>query len=310
MQSTTSQKISCIVNPEAAKKKWTRRKSIRHLLNQVLGCDIVDILGDKNQTIELAKKLSSDHDIIVAAGGDGTIADVIQGIMAARKDVMLGILPLGSGNAFRKSLRIPKRTRKALNIIVEGEAKEIDLILIEGRAAGFASIGATAEVTQKALENKIPGLFGHVLEARILATLPKKKLEAELFEGIDEQGNPFDHKQIRLNSFDCVIGKTSYFGYSWRIAPKACIDDSLLDITFYKTSGLKYLLFFPLIYFGIYQRFQRHYKAKKMILRGNQLPIQYNGEYLGKRDEVRIEVLPKALKVIGPGSKRTTWKGN
>ncbi len=308
MQNTPSRKISCIVNPQAAKKKWTRRRNIRHLLRRTLGCDIVDILGDKDQTIERAKKLSLDHDILVAAGGDGTIADVIQGIMAARKDVRLGILPLGSGNAFRKSLHIPKRMRKALKIIAKGEVREIDLIMIEGRTAGFASIGATAEVTQKALENKIPGLFGHILEGRILATLSKRKLKAELFEGIDDDGKPFDHKQIQIDSFDCVIGKTNYFGYSWRIAPEARIDDSLLDITFYKTSGLKYLLFFPLIYFGIYQRFQRHYKAKRMILKGNKLPIQYNGEYLGKRDEVRIEVLPKALKVISPGDNRSRKK--
>jgi len=300
MPNESLRKISCIVNPQAAQKKWTRRKNIRQLLHRVLRCDIVDILGDKNQTVELAKKLSSDHDILVAAGGDGTIADVIQGIMAARRDVSLGILPLGSGNAFRKSLRIPKKVKKALKIIAEGEEKEIDLITLDGKAAGFASIGATAEITRKALDNKIPGLFGHVLEGRMLSTLPRRELEAELFEGVDDQGNPFDQIQIQLKSFDCVIGKTNYFGYSWRIAPKARIDDSFLDITFFETTGWGYLLFFPLIYFGIYQRFQRHYKAKKMILRGKNLPIQYNGEYLGERDEVRIEVLPKALKVIIP----------
>lgn len=304
MSNKSPRKISCIVNPRAAQKKWTRRKNIRNLLHKALSCDIVDTSGDKNQTIELAKKLSLDHDIVVVVGGDGTVADVIQGIMDSGKDVALGILPLGSGNAFRKSLHIPKKVRKALKIIAEGEEKEIDLITIEGKAAGFASVGATAEVTQKALENKIPGLFGHVLEGRILSTLPKRELEAELFEGVDNEGERFVHKKIRLKSFDCVIGKTNYFGYSWRIAPEARIDDSFLDITFFEITGWKYLFFFPLIYFGIYQRFQRHYKAKKMILRGRKLPIQYNGEYLGERDEVRVEVLPKALKVISPSDKQ------
>jgi len=61
---------------------------------------------------------------------------------------------------------------------------------------------------------------------------------------------------------------------------------------------LKYYLFFSLIYLGFYQRTQKHFKAKKMIIRGKDLPVQYNGEFLGIRDEVTFNVLPRALKVI------------
>lgn len=295
-------KILCIVNPQAANKKWQRKKSLKNYVKKDLGCNIIDFQKSKHHTIELAKKLSLNNDIIVVIGGDGTIADVIQGIIEAKrgKKVLLGIVPLGSGNAFRKSLKIPKNFKKALNVVREGKPREIDLIAIEGKTAGFASIGATAKVTQNKLQHKIPGLFGHLLAARILATLPRKDLEVVLQDGLDNKGQHFEKKILRIKSFDCVIGKTNYFGYRWKMAPKAKIDDSFLDITFFETSGKKYLLLFPLIYFGFFQRSQKHFKAKKLIIHGQKLPIQYNGEFLGERNEIQMEVLARSLRIISP----------
>lgn len=297
-----SQKISCIVNPQAANKKWQRRKNLKKYLERNLACDLIDFHKSKQHTIELARKLSLDHDIIVAVGGDGTVADVIQGIIEAQteKKVLLGILPLGSGNAFRKSLGIPKSLKKALNVIREGKTREVDLIMIEGKTAGFASIGATAKITQKKLQHKIPGLFGHLSAGRMLFTLPRKESEIELIDGLDDKGEHFEKKILSLKLFDCVIGKTNYFGYSWKIAPKAKIDDGFLDVTLFETNGIKYLLFFPLIYFGLYQKTQKHFKARKMIVRGENLPIQYNGEFLAERNEVQMKVLPQALRIIIP----------
>lgn len=293
-------KISCIVNPQAANKKWLRRKRTRQFLMRNLRSDVIDFQKSKKQTIELAQRLSQDHDIIVAVGGDGTIADIVQGVIDARKeqDVIVGILPLGSGNAFRKSLCIPKNMKKALKIIQEAYTRKIDLIMIERKAAGFASIGATARVTQEKLKHRIPGLFGHLLAGRIILSFPKKEVDIELMDGYDDQGKHFNIKRLKLKLFDCVIGKTRYFGYSWRIAPKAKIDDGLLDITLFETSGVKYFLLFPLIYFGFYQRSQKHFKAKQMIIRGKRLPVQYNGEFLAERNKVQVEVLPKALSII------------
>lgn len=296
------QETSCIVNPRAAFNKWQRRKRLRRYLHKNLPCEIIDIEGRKEHTIEIAKKQSLDHKIIVVVGGDGTIADVIQGIIESRKgkEILLGLIPFGSGNAFRKSLGIPKNMKKALKAFFHGEIKEIDLIDIEGKAAGFTSIGATAKVTQKKLQHKIPGILGHLLASRIMTTLPRKNQEIELIDGITDNGDHFDRKILNLSLFDCVVGKTSYFGYGWKVAPKAKIDDGFLDITLFETSGIKYLLCFPLIYFGLYQKKLKHFKARKIIIHGQDLPVQYNGEFLGEKDKVEFRVLPHALRIIGP----------
>lgn len=297
-----SQEISCIVNPHAARNKWQRRKKLRSYLQKNLPSLIIDYQGTKEETIEIAKRQSLVHKIIVVAGGDGTVADVIQGIIEARreKDIILGIVPFGSGNAFRKSLGIPNSVKKAIKLLNEGETREIDLIDIEGKAAGIASIGATAEVTHKKLQHNIQGLLGHILASRILLTLPKKEQQIELFDGISDNGEHFDKKALKLSLFECVVGKTNYFGYSWKVAPRAKIDDGFLDITLFEINGLKYLLFFPLMYFGLYQKTQKHFKARKMIIRGQDLPVQYNGEFLGIRDKIEFRVLPRVLKIISP----------
>lgn len=295
-------KISCIVNPKAANKKWKKNKFLRNYLYNNFPGEIIDSHEGKANTINAAKNLSLRKDIIVAAGGDGTIADVIQGIIQSGRanDILLGVIPLGSGNAFRKSLGIPKNAKKSLRLIGNGKPREIDLIDIDGTIATFASIGATAQVTLKKLQHKTPGILGHILASRIMLKLTPKEQEIELIEGIEDSGKSFDHKFLKLMVFDSIIGKTKHFGYSWKIAPKAKIDDGYIDITFFEISGWKYLLFFPSIYIGFFQRKQKHFKAKRIVIKGKNLAIQYNGELLGVKNKIEMKVLPRAIKVITP----------
>jgi len=294
--------ICCIINPGAAHKKWLKRKKIRQTLQKELPGAVYDTLSNKDGTVELARKLSLANKIVVALGGDGTIADVLQGIMEAKdqNEVLFGIVPLGSGNGFRKSLKIPKKTSKAIRILRECDPVEMDLFRIEGRAAGFASIGITADLTGEKLRNPVHGFWGHVMTApKLLARKPEER-EVELFDGVEDDGTPFTYKKITVRFLDCIIGKTQYFGYSWKVAPRAELHDGYIDITFLDLSGLEFILIFPLIYSGYFQKTQKHFKARKMIIRGRGLHIQYHGEYLGVKDKAEVEVLPKAIKIISP----------
>ncbi|MFO7979217.1 MAG: diacylglycerol kinase family protein [Candidatus Aminicenantes bacterium] len=298
----SNKRIVCIINPYAANNKWIRNRLIRNYIKKNIPGKIIALHKNKHYTIQTAKRLCRNFDTIIVAGGDGTIADVIQGIMDSgrNKHISLGVIPLGSGNAFSISLKIPLSIRKALKIIKKGVSKEIDLIKINNKYASFGSVGATAQVLVEKLKNKIPGFLGHILSARIMLRLSRKKQEIELFDGVDDKGIHFDRKHLKLKVFDGFIGKSKHFGYGWMIAPKAKIDDGYIDMTFLEISNLRFLLFFPYIFFGIFQKTQKHFKAKKIIIKGNKLPVQYNGEWLGKTDTVRINILPKALKVLTP----------
>ena len=129
---------------------------------------------------------------------------------------------------------------------------------------------------------------------------PLWEVDVELEDGFDSRGTPFEKRTLKLNILDCVVAKSNYFGYSWRIAPNASLDDDYLDITFYEMPGWKYALLLPLTYFGLYQRRLKNFKARRLVLRGRALPVQYNGEYLGTRDRVEVKAMPRAIRIIAP----------
>ena len=167
-------RTATLINPRAANSRWTRRKLLRAYLQKKLPGDIYDGLGDMKTTLEKVAVACRDSDVIVAMGGDGTVADTLQGIFDAgrQNDVLFGVIPFGSGNAFRKSFDIPKNPLRAIDCLAEGVARPIDLMEVEGRVAAFASIGATARVTGEKLRGKIHGLWGHVLAGRRLFDTP------------------------------------------------------------------------------------------------------------------------------------------
>ncbi len=295
-------RVSVIVNPNSARRKWRRSPKLRAYMQERFPDRVFDQFAGKADMISKVAKLSADCDGILALGGDGTLADVMQGIVDAgrQNDVLLGILPLGSGNAVRKSLHIPKGLRPAMKAFYRGRPRPIDLIDIDGRIASLVSIGATGRVTHTKAKGVIPGLAGHLLASARLAWHPREYFEIELHDGHDDKGQAFQRKILRLKVYDCVVNKTNHFGYSWGIAPKAKIDDGYLDVTVFDIRAYNYLLNFPLIYMGHYQQFLKHFKARRVIIHGEMLHAQYNGEILAPCRRLEMKVLPAALRIIRP----------
>jgi len=239
----------------------------------------------------------------------------MQGIFNAgrQKDVILGIIPFGSGNALSRSLQLSLSLKNAVRAIRYGTPRVVDVIDIGGRIASFVSVGATGLVTYRTSQSKVPGLVGHLLASRILFTHPRHPMQISLFDGRDDAGVSFERKDLDLKVFDVIINKTNHFGYSWLIAPKAKIDDGYLDVTVFDIRALTYVWYFPLIYLGIYQKLLKHYKVRRIEIHGGDLHAQYNGEAIEKRESFEMNVIHKALRVIGPRTvdkkrpNRTEW---
>ncbi|MGB9893715.1 MAG: diacylglycerol/lipid kinase family protein, partial [Candidatus Saccharicenans sp.] len=256
MEDKRIDKIVCLINPLAANKRWKRRRKLRAELIKRLPGSCLDTPRNKQETVAMAKEVCSGAELVVAVGGDGTVADVLQGLFesSSQNKTIFGVIPFGSGNAFRKSLGLPRNPFKAIKYLMGGDVLTIDLISVEDRIAAFASIGSTAAVTGEKLRHSIPGLIGHLLAARKLLFYKRQEKILELYEGLDDRGQKFDYLEISSNFLDCIIGNTNYFGYSWLVAPQARLDDGYLDIILFEMPPLVYILLFPLIYFGWLQK--------------------------------------------------------
>lgn len=301
-----SGRMACLINPRAANSKWVKNRRLRGYLQKKLPGEVIDVYGDVRTTVEMARKACEDAKILVAVGGDGTIADALQGIRAAGKldDIIFAVIPFGSGNAFRKAVGVPMNTRRAINRLAKGTARRIDLIQMEDRCFGFASVGATAAATEEKHVRNLQGFWAQFRTGRRLLAYRRDEKTVELRDGLDDRGRPFEKLVLRSRFFDCVVAKTGYYGYGWRMAPKAKVDDGYLDVTLFEINPTRYAFSFPFIYFGLSQQFLPHYKARSVVITGKDLPVQYHGEYLGERDRVEFTVLPQALTIIAPGTKR------
>lgn len=251
---------------------------------------------------------SSDDKIIIAVGGDGTMHEVMNGIVNNEK-VTLGFIPGGSGNDFSRGFDIPSEPLKALHVICRLMKQDAQLIdagkitmedqskhfFINNMGAGFdASIAY--EVNQspmKALLNKLS--MGRLVYVYFLL----KKLFTYKTSTIDLSID--GRKHIFDRTWFVTVSNQPFYGGGMKIAPEAVPDDGLLDITVvHKLSRLKLLLVFISVFSGKHIHFKEvnTFKGKVVSIHStSSLYVHGDGEHLGFTP-LTIHLQPKALAVL------------
>ncbi len=116
-------------------------------------CSTVKRILDKDNT--------NHYDLIICSGGDGTLNEVIQGLMASENKIPVGYIPSGSTNDFARSLKIPKESEKALDSIITGIPTAIDIgSFNENYFTYVAAFGALTEVSYETPQEK-KNILGH-----------------------------------------------------------------------------------------------------------------------------------------------------
>ena len=161
---------------------------------------------------------------IVAAGGDGTVNEVLNGVVGG--DVKLGILPTGTMNVSAKELGIPSGDpARAWEVIERGFSREIDLPCANGQFfIQLAGVGLDAEVVRRTPVElkKSLGPLGYVLTlAKVLAG-PPPRITAKTPDG-----------GVREGCF-VLIGNGRMYGGPFRLFKDACLDDGRLDVLVFK----------------------------------------------------------------------------
>jgi YegS/Rv2252/BmrU family lipid kinase len=233
-------------------------------------------------------------DSIVAAGGDGTINEVVNGL--AGSGATLGLLPLGTMNVFATELGIPSNNlRKCWDIIRAGNVRSIDL----GRAndryfVQLAGIGLDAQVVQETtweLKKRI-GPLSYLVNAAQIAARKPPQLVAE-WDGRSETG-----------SF-VLIGNGRYYGGPFAIFKNARIDDGRLDVLIFKNLGyLDIVRYIQGILFGTHTKLNdvEYFQTPSVTVRcAEDVPVEVDGEVIGTVP-VTFRVSSKKLRVFAPAA--------
>jgi lipid kinase YegS len=237
-------------------------------------------------------------DVLVAGGGDGTIHEVVNGLMTAEKapGLALGVLPLGTANDFARGCGMPLEPYAALKLASEGSPTAIDIPSANGVFfANVASGGFGAEVTvgtdpqlKKALGGGAYALTGIVTAAKM------KPYEGSFVAGGEAAAGSF----IAL-----AVGNSRQAGGGVQVTRKAFVDDGLLDLTvvsFFEMRDLGVVVEELQNFDNPENRFV-HYRQMECveIEVPGKLPINLDGEPY-RWDRIAFEVKPKALRVVLP----------
>jgi len=310
-------KIAAVVNPRSAGGRTARRwPEIRAALKKRLGPVTERFTESSGAATAMARELlEQGFDLIIAVGGDGTVNEVANGFIrddrAIRPEACLGLLPLGTGGDFQRTLGISPRAEEAIEILATGQPLRIDL----GKATlqgpdhaplsryfvNLASFGMGGEVALRAhsAPRYLGGTFAFLWATfRAFLSYRGRRVRIEL------DGEPGRLSAVVTN---VAIGNGRYHGGGMHPCPTAVLNDGVLEVTL-----IEYLSLFELardiriLYSENIYRHPKvhHYRARKILAEADSpTQVEVDGEPLGTLP-LEVEVLPERLSVIAPRSSR------
>jgi diacylglycerol kinase (ATP) len=289
-------RIIVLLNPSS------RRGRARRLLEPAL-----EVFRQQRVRFDVRISLSAQHlaaladaaanekpDAIVSAGGDGTHHHVINGLYRSRTP--LGLLPLGTGNDFAKGLGIPMDLGAAASALLRSPVREIDLAQA-GQVVFCCIAGAGFDSTVTAYANqRARWLSGPLAYAWSLLCCMREYRPQQL--EVIADGQSYSGKVLFA-----VVGNNCSYGGGIRMAPRAKLDDGLVDVCIVPyIDRLELLRWFPRTYRGEHLHHPRikYLQARKIrLIAASRMELYGDGEFLQELP-VTIEVLPRALRVIAP----------
>ncbi|MBN2033551.1 MAG: diacylglycerol kinase family lipid kinase [Deltaproteobacteria bacterium] len=309
----TAEHIVFIVNPRAARgavgKQWPRIKALSEERLGSFRCLITSGPGDARAFArgEVVKGAS----LIVCVGGDGTLNEIVNGVMENRgpveNKVAVGFIPFGTGCDFRRTLCIPGDLPGAVKLLAEGRAEPIDIGRLtyldhEGRPSmqyfhNVTSFGLGGEVDERVNRAGVGmGGFLSFLKATLISLLlyDKKRIRLRV-DGI------FDETFVTWN---VAVANGKYHGGGMCIAPGASARDGLFEVTIVGDLSLAEILYhLPKLYNGRIGdvRKVRTLVGKRVEASSDQrVLLDVDGEQPGLLPAV-VDIVPGAMRFIIPG---------
>ena len=291
-------KILVVYNPHAGNG---RAKSLlptieQYLLNQSLDANI-ELTQYPGHAITLLENMDlSPYQAVIASGGDGTLFEVLNGYVrnSATDKPPMGLIPNGTGNAFMKELKLYRADwKKAIDIIAKNIPRKLDIgrLTTQGKSHYFLNMvgmGFVTDVAEAAISLKWMGNAAYTAATfQKLIGLKAQHMTLEI-----------DGETIERQGVFVEVANSTYTGTTFLMAPKAKLDDGLLDVVLLNDiSRLRLLRLFTSIYDGSHINFDQveYFQAKKIrITEENAGRLIPDGEVLGETP-AEFECLHQAI---------------
>ncbi|MCF8378265.1 MAG: diacylglycerol kinase family lipid kinase [Bacteroidales bacterium] len=288
-------KIIFIINPASGVfKKENIVEFIKSRLDISLFEPYFEFTQGPGHATELSKKwVKEDASIIVAVGGDGSVNEVARGMVGS--DVVLGILPAGSGNGLAHHLNIPTNHKNALDVIHTGKSIKIDTGKINGHLfLSIAGIGFDGLVAKKFKQSKLRGFVSYL------------KIVAEEYPGYKPKRYTLElnDEVIDTRALFISFANSDQFGFNTSIAPDAKIDDGLLDIVIANKPQIFELPYLASLLYWRKIENSKYITARKTaclkIKSKKRRWVNVDGEAVKMAKEIIVKVNPLSLNVIVP----------
>lgn len=288
-----------IYNPTAGREKI--EKNLPMILNQLekAGYESSCKATEKSwSAAKEAKRAAEDRfDVVVAAGGDGTIHEVINGLAQVANPPKLGILPAGTTNDFARAMKIPRDLSEACEIIAKGKTVSIDIGKTQKRF--FINVAAAGLFTEVAYEapsrlKSVMGPFAYY--AKALEKLGNLHRSFSLTIKTEE-------KEWTEDLLLMIIANSVSVGGFQKFAPLAKLSDGLFDVLLIRKGNIPDLVQIAALAFRgehIHDSRVTYFQTKSLEITSSQ-PVSLNldGEWGGECTG-RFEIIPNFLEIFCP----------
>ena len=294
-------KTCVVLNPRAGTA--LAQEQLAEHLQRLPGLTIVET-GEPGDGRRLAAEaVRSGCDLVVAAGGDGTINEVLNGVAVDFGRAAFGILPLGTANDFARTINVPADVPGAVDILLAGQTEQVDVIRYTGAETRYflnVSAGGFSGLVNEALTDEMKQTWGPLAYLRSAAGVLPNLTDYRTFIACD------DEPEEKLHLYNMVVANARYVAGGIPIAPEAQLNDGLADVVIVPAASmLELAVLGPQILLGAHlaSELVLFRLARKVSVRSEPgMWFNVDGELIANVPAT-FEVLPQVLKlIVGPAA--------
>lgn len=297
-------KICVILNPRAGNSEAVR-ESLRRAASGQNGMEVRET-SEAGMARELAARaVQEGFDRVVAAGGDGTLNGVLNGLAPDFGRAELGLVPAGTGNDLARTLGIPPEPEEAVALLLSGSARPLDVARLQiGEERHWflnVSAGGFMGEVDEALKTEFKEAWGPLSYLRT-AFEAVTELEAYRVRLVLDPGTA-EEERIRLAAVNVAVANGRFVGGGLMVAPEAAPDDGLLDVVAIRAAPVARLsLLASRVVMGQHldHELVLHRRVRSLeICSEPPMPFNADGEPIG-HTPARYQVIPGAVRFVAP----------